>query len=203
MSDKLPQLLDTCAIPSFEIIDLDAKLATIFGLNEAIVLDRIRKMCDVSDVHYNGYKWASIVTTKPRYYHLDFMTPTSLKRALTSLRIKKIIVSVQLDENPMVKINSYRINQETLTRIVENWDGISQEYNGNARYISENLKQKILNRDNRMCKQCGDTENLSIDHKLPISRGGSNKEHNLQILCLSCNYQKGTKTMDEWLGGVK
>ncbi len=40
----------------------------------------------------------------------------------------------------------------------------------------------------------------TVDHVVPVSRGGVNHEHNLQILCMSCNGQKGTKTMGEWLG---
>lgn len=39
----------------------------------------------------------------------------------------------------------------------------------------------------------------SIDHKTPLSRGGSNWPGNIQLLCLPCNDSKGTKTMDEWI----
>ena len=39
----------------------------------------------------------------------------------------------------------------------------------------------------------------TIDHKHPLSRGGSNWPVNLQLMCGPCNSSKGTKTMDEWL----
>jgi 5-methylcytosine-specific restriction endonuclease McrA len=39
----------------------------------------------------------------------------------------------------------------------------------------------------------------TIDHKLPLSRGGSNYPDNLQLLCKSCNDSKSARTMDEWL----
>lgn len=38
-----------------------------------------------------------------------------------------------------------------------------------------------------------------VDHKVPLSRGGSNWPENLQLLTPSCNYEKADKTMDEWL----
>ena len=203
MSNKLPQILDTCAIPDFNLVHVDVKLATVFGLNEAIVLDRISKICAASDVIHDGYQWAPIVASNPSYYCLDFLTPSGLRRALTSLKIKKVIVSAKLDENPMVQVSSYRIIHATLADIVDNWDGSSKDYKGDARHISHELKHKVLSRDGGACKKCGNTESLSIDHKLPVSRGGVSHEHNLQILCMSCNIKKGTKTMAEWLGGAK
>lgn len=38
----------------------------------------------------------------------------------------------------------------------------------------------------------------SLDHLLPISKGGTNDFWNLAISHLGCNRKKGSKTMDEW-----
>lgn len=48
------------------------------------------------------------------------------------------------------------------------------------------------------CVACGSTNNITIDHILPISRGGAHDVDNLQALCGSCNSSKGAKTMEEW-----
>lgn len=38
-----------------------------------------------------------------------------------------------------------------------------------------------------------------IDHKTPLSRGGTNDMENLQLLCPTCNMSKGAKTHEEFL----
>lgn len=48
------------------------------------------------------------------------------------------------------------------------------------------------------CAYCGGEESLHLDHKVPLSRGGSHIEANLQWLCGRCNTRKGTKTDAEF-----
>jgi 5-methylcytosine-specific restriction endonuclease McrA len=43
------------------------------------------------------------------------------------------------------------------------------------------------------CKKCGTKKNLTIDHIIPLSKGGTNKFSNLQCLCKKCNQKKGKK----------
>lgn len=43
------------------------------------------------------------------------------------------------------------------------------------------------------CVFCGTEENLTIDHIVPISKGGSRRIENLQILCGPCNFKKADK----------
>lgn len=46
-------------------------------------------------------------------------------------------------------------------------------------------------RDGRFCQHCHTTENLTVDHVIAKSRGGSNRLENLQLLCFTCNGAKG------------
>lgn len=38
-----------------------------------------------------------------------------------------------------------------------------------------------------------------VDHKTPVSRGGTNDISNLQVTCPTCNMSKGTKTHEEYI----
>lgn len=62
--------------------------------------------------------------------------------------------------------------------------------------LSNTIRQRIFERDGKICACCGATEKLEIDHILPVSKGGNSVDGNLQVLCKPCNIKKGTKTID-------
>ena len=47
-----------------------------------------------------------------------------------------------------------------------------------------------------ICLRCGTSDNLSIDHVIPVALGGRNAIENTQVLCRSCNSSKGVKIID-------
>jgi 5-methylcytosine-specific restriction endonuclease McrA len=51
------------------------------------------------------------------------------------------------------------------------------------------------------CEYCGSESNLSLEHIIPLSRGGQNTLTNVTVSCKSCNSSKGTKLVEEWLNG--
>ena len=48
------------------------------------------------------------------------------------------------------------------------------------------------------CFACGSRENLTVDHIVPIARGGKHAVGNLMTLCGSCNSSKGSMLWTEW-----
>ena len=61
-------------------------------------------------------------------------------------------------------------------------------------------KNKIKKTKGLECVYCGCTNQLilTIDHKIPKSRGGLNEEKNMQVCCYICNQLKGSLTDKEF-----
>ena len=57
------------------------------------------------------------------------------------------------------------------------------------------LRAEVFRRDNHLCLKCGAGDGLSIDHIVPVSKGGQNTLDNLQTLCMPCNISKGVTTI--------
>lgn len=60
-------------------------------------------------------------------------------------------------------------------------------------------KVAIMKKTNYCCAYCGigfDEAEFTIDHIVPRSKGGSNKDHNLLAACRSCNTSKNTSDLD-------
>jgi len=51
----------------------------------------------------------------------------------------------------------------------------------------------VLERDGYRCCHCPTQHDLTIDHIVPRSRGGTNEFANLQTLCRECNSRKGAR----------
>lgn len=61
------------------------------------------------------------------------------------------------------------------------------------RYIPSEVRVIVWKRDEGKCKNCGAEENLEFDHIVPVTKGGSNSENNIELLCKSCNLKKTNK----------
>lgn len=57
----------------------------------------------------------------------------------------------------------------------------------------------IYLRDNYECQYCGSREKLTLDHIIPLAKGGKHSEDNLCVACGSCNCSKATKDVILWL----
>lgn len=54
----------------------------------------------------------------------------------------------------------------------------------------EPIKLALIARDGYGCVECGAQDNMTIDHIIPLSKGGTDKLDNLRFLCSSCNSKK-------------
>lgn len=72
----------------------------------------------------------------------------------------------------------------------EIWKSICRVERGK---VSNKLRFAIYARDGYRCRKCGrKTDDLEIDHIIPIAKGGKTTYDNLQTLCRYCNKQKGS-----------
>jgi 5-methylcytosine-specific restriction endonuclease McrA len=68
-------------------------------------------------------------------------------------------------------------------------------------YIAKDVVDKLLVLQDGKCTCCGKPLNgmYHLDHKTPISRGGTNEECNLHLLLPKCNLEKYNLTFEEFL----
>lgn len=59
--------------------------------------------------------------------------------------------------------------------------------------IPQGVRQYVFERDNYRCRSCSGTKYLTVDHIIPISKGGTDDLSNLQTLCRACNSSKKDK----------
>lgn len=64
-------------------------------------------------------------------------------------------------------------------------------------YFTELEWNQLVEKYNHKCLWCGTQDKeLTADHIIPITKGGTNYIDNIQPLCGSCNSKKHTKTID-------
>jgi len=79
-------------------------------------------------------------------------------------------------------------------RLRQKFSGMAGAKVGSKReQIPEVVKIFVWRRDEGRCVKCGSQEKLEFDHIIPVSKGGSNTERNIQLLCESCNREKSDK----------
>jgi 5-methylcytosine-specific restriction endonuclease McrA len=61
-------------------------------------------------------------------------------------------------------------------------------------------KQRLFARDRHLCAYCGNRgpeSELTVEHIVPVSRGGRHEWGNVVTACRSCNTRKGSRTPEE------
>jgi 5-methylcytosine-specific restriction endonuclease McrA len=58
-------------------------------------------------------------------------------------------------------------------------------------------KKNVMVRDRQLCVYCKTNKELTIDHVIPVSRGGKSTFENCVTACKPCNNKKGSRTPRE------
>lgn len=99
-------------------------------------------------------------------------------------------------------------NKNRFKELVKNWRKVNADrvrlYSNNRNAINRSAPGKLLLSEwleiklnnNLTCLGCSKREpiiKLTIDHIIPLSKGGTNDKHNIQPLCGMCNSIKGDR----------
>lgn len=66
-------------------------------------------------------------------------------------------------------------------------------------WFNQTTKSEIMKKNGGSCVYCHTTENITVDHMVPLQRGGTDEIDNLQPACRSCNADKRNMTHDEYM----
>lgn len=58
-------------------------------------------------------------------------------------------------------------------------------------------KKNVFRRDGHTCQYCGSAADLTIDHIVPLSKGGRGSWENVVCCCRKCNARKGNRLPEE------
>ena len=114
------------------------------------------------------------------------------------------------ENKPKMKVirRKWRVrNQDKNRQLAKSWA------KRNPKYIHHNAKLQSFKRRNAegsftlkewndlkrkynfRCYLCGKRKKLTVDHFIPLSKGGTNYIDNIRPACLSCNCSKGSKVL--------
>ncbi len=67
-------------------------------------------------------------------------------------------------------------------------DSVEEAATPQSKYISEEVRTDVWQRDQGRCVKCGGQEGLAFDHIIPVSKGGSSMAKNIHLLCEHCDH---------------
>lgn len=89
-----------------------------------------------------------------------------------------------LDQSQDLSRNCSSLHNQSLTQKVTG---------GPSRHISRDVRQRVWTAYGGQCADCRAKDYLEFDHIIPVAKGGSNDESNVQLLCRRCNLAKSDK----------
>lgn len=125
-------------------------------------------------------------------------TDRTVRRAITDLRTAgELDIWEWRDKRTRTRRNCYRVTVGTLAALrgIEPADILER-----ATILRERIptatRRRIFQRDGWQCVDCGDRDNLTIDHVVPVSEGGGGEDENLATRCATCNQDKADRTVE-------
>lgn len=140
--------------------------------------------------HYKKNRDA--ILAKVKYFYIQNKEKLISYQKEYNIKNKDKIRKRELEYN---RTNSQRVSH------IANRRRTRKVNNGGSHTLDE-LVQKFSSLGN-VCFYCGIGGKLTIDHDIPLSRGGTNNIDNILPACKSCNSRKRTLTAHEFIHKIK
>jgi 5-methylcytosine-specific restriction endonuclease McrA len=153
----------------------------VLSLNKSYLPIRLISKYDAIGKLYCNIAKAVIVESDGSYSELSF--EELLKRSLTNN---------WADDQYFIEAVTQRVAVPRTIRLLS--------YDKIPRTSLRLSKRAVFNRDSHTCYICGKQfgeNSLSVDHVIPVSRGGKTVWENLATCCKKCNEEKGNKLWSE------
>lgn len=145
------------------------------------------KLVLVSAVHYSarveaGREWPS---------QADVADELGLNKKTVREAYKKLEALGYIDRQSRYASNGHRLPDHVVVNVEAMNPPATPAAKANRKAVTRSLALAVFDRDGYACKHCGTRQSLTVDHVIPVSRGGSDEMDNLQTLCGPCNSIKG------------
>lgn len=157
------------------------------------------------ELRYRKPKWGNAYKKKESNFQLDSPRPKGwLPPSVESIEQNIVNFAKRL----MKLSNVYSIALESVKFDMQKMENmkISGKAYQQGELMGYEMRNYLLEKTGYTCQYCGGTskdKRLEIEHIHPKSRGGSNRLNNLTIACRSCNSDKNSDTLEEYLERLK
>lgn len=150
-----------------------------------------------------------VICTKIKFVGNDLTSVDSMQKAKSFDSAEAAYEFLQknrsvIDEDIIYVVNEKFQRKKLVVPAVENCNNKSLIYSGmnSSKRISfpQEVKDEVFRQSGGYCAICGGKlykQNMSVDHIVPLSRGGTNTLTNLRATHEGCNYLKGNFMDDE------
>jgi len=188
-------LINTHSYPLHQLLDL----STVPGLPLTVFLD------EPLAGHLDKRWWQSIKVKQIRDQKLLLVVKAAMNEELPfawfysdrfifgrhEWELKKSEEHLGFDELRLVFLEEIDKERRKFERLQHRFSGVASTSTARTRNtIPQDVRIFVWRRDQGRCVICGSQEKLEYDHIIPFSKGGSNTERNIQLLCERCNRQK-------------
>ena len=155
-----------------KVITVDPVLASIIGLNEAIILSQMNYWCVMNERQnkgkYGDYYWvrSSVAAWQERDFR--FMSINTIKRTIRNLESMELIISTIPKEQGMNRTKWYRINHDKLREMEDEYQAIKYKKITTKEDQEDEIDQEPTEDENEAKNEDKTPESLENTNDLPL-----------------------------------